>query len=293
MSALVWLKGRITPPSEALISVFDRGFLFGDGVYETGRSYDRCFLYLEEHLARLRHSAAKLRIPVIWKDEDLTRSLTELAQKFQQDNVYFRTILTRGVVEKVGLDVSLKDLTPTLVHVVQELSLKTEEQRGEGITLKTSSVVRNSARSQDPNIKTSNYLNSLLALFDAKDGGRDDAILCDAKGRVTEGTTFSIFGVTKTGEVITPDLSVGILESITRRHVLELSRKRYVTKEGFFKLAEFMECTEIFAVSSIREIIPVREWDGKSFAADGPVWGQLHKDLKDEISRYINAHPKY
>lgn len=292
MASLVYLDGKVGNPENARVSVFDRGFLFGDGIYETGRSYDRCITYLEEHQARLRKSAAKLRIKVPWSDKELKESLFKLASAFGIPNVYFRTIITRGTIDSVGLDVA-ESKGPTLVHVVQELSDKTDALRKKGVKILTSRIVRNSVLAQDPNIKTSNYLNSLLALQEVKDRGGEDAILCDIHGNVTEGTTFSVFGVTTSDVVITPSLEVGILDSITRRHVLGIARKFFKVKEGFFKANEFYNCREAFIVSSIREILPVRALDMMEYGVPGPVTSALYERLKEDIRGYVSTHEKF
>jgi branched-subunit amino acid aminotransferase/4-amino-4-deoxychorismate lyase len=288
MAALVYLNGRITPPEEARVSVFDRGFLFGDGVYETGKSVERCFLYLEEHWARLRRSAGKLQIDLPWPDAELKEGLYATARQFGKPDVYFRTIVTRGQVERVGLEIGARS-APTLVHIIQDLPAP----KTGGVKLLTSQVRRNSAAAQDPNIKTSNYLNSLLALHDVRARGGEDAILCDREGRVTEGTTFSIFGVTRDGRLITPALEVGILDSITRRHVLSLARQSLLVAEGYFELPAFLDCAEVFAAASVRGILPVREWDGMVFPAPGPVSTALQKLLADDIAAYVKRHERF
>src|SRR4051812_39822682 len=104
MSATVFIDGKVTLAEAAKVSVFDRGFLFGDGVYETGKSIDRCFLFLEEHWTRLRRSAKKLLIEVPWSDAELKEGLYSAARAHDRPNVYFRTIVTRGSVDYVGLD---------------------------------------------------------------------------------------------------------------------------------------------------------------------------------------------
>lgn len=290
MDGRVWVNGRISKPEEAVVSVFDRGFLFGDGVYETGRSYGRTPVFLEEHITRLRKSAEKLQITMPWSDEDLRKGLFETAAAFNHSDVYFRTIVTRGPIQRVGLDL-LKDVRPTLVHIVQDLTLASiEKAQQQGVRLVTSSVIRNSAQAQDPNIKTSNYLNSLLALQDAKGKGGDDAIMCDAQGHVTEGTTFAVFGVTKAGTLITPSLNVGILDSITRRHVLALAKDEMKAEEGLMPLSKFHECAEAFIASSVREIVPVKEWDDKKFSSvPGKVTARLQELLKGDIQKYVKT----
>jgi len=292
MNALVNINGIICSAEEAKVSVFDRGFLFGDGVYETGKSLKRCCLFLEEHLERLRRSAGKLQIPFPLSDEEMTDEIYRTAKAFGREDAYFRVILSRGVGLVMGLE-SLEDLKPTLVIIFQPLSEKLDRIRTEGLNIMTSNILRNSAAAQDPNIKTSNYLNSLLAIQEVRARGGEDAIMRDNQGNVAEGTTFSIFGITSDNSLITPSLKVGILDSITRRHVLELGRGLLKVEEGFFQLEQFQECSEVFIASSVREIVPVREWDSHKYALPGTMTEKLKTALKNEIKSYLEMHRKY
>lgn len=291
MDAIVNINGVVQRAEDAKVSVFDRGFLFGDGVYETGKSRDRCFLFLDEHLERLRRSAGRLTIPIPWSDAQLTDWLSATARAFGKPDLYFRMVVTRGPVERVGLDVEAKD--PTFVVIIQNISPTLAAVQSEGVHLATSSVIRNSALAQDPNIKTSNYLNSFLALQDAKRRGASDAIMCDREGHVAEGTTFSVFGVTAGGGLITASLEVGILDSITRRLVLELAKGLLNVREDFFKLNEFQACREVFIASSIREIIPVRQWDNLTYKVPGRYTREIATRLKAQITDYVRTHPKF
>lgn len=292
MKALANINGKILDPEKAKVSVFDRGFLFGDGVYETGRSYGRVFLFLDEHVRRLRKSADRLGIPVPWADTFLIDQLTATARAFGSDNIYFRLIVTRGEITQVGLDVATEK--PTLVILVQDLSKGLSKLWSEGYYLLTSTVRRNSVQSQDPNIKSSNYLNSILALKDAKERGGMDAVLLNGDGKVTEGTTFSIFSVGTDGKLRTPALSVGILDGITRRHILKASEGIVETEEGFYSLEEFQNANEIFIASSVREICPVYRWDEREYTAPGPITLRLHEAYRREVEISIrNSTLKY
>lgn len=291
MDALANINGQIFNPSEAKVSVFDRGFLFGDGVYETGRSYDRAFLFLSEHIQRLRRSAEKLGIPVPWSDSELRQELWKTAQTFGKDNIYFRLIVTRGELDQVGLDISTSK--PTLVILVQNLSEGLTKLRQEGYFLLTSQIIRNSSQAQDPNIKTSNYLNSLLALKDVKERGAMDAVLLNAQGKVTEGTTFSVFSVGKDGILRTPALSVGILDGITRRHILKAAGNFLKTEEGAYSLTEFQSASEVFIASSVREICPVYRWDEKNYPAPGEVTRKLQVAYRAIIKESIGKEEQY
>ncbi len=291
-TALVSLNGSISRPENAKVSVFDRGFLFGDGVYETGESIDRCPVFLEEHFARLRHSAGRLAIPVPWTDTQLKTELFNVLREFGKSHAYFRIIITRGEIAHVGLGEPAIG-NPTRVMLLQEMPANLVDSRAKGVKLLTSTVIRNAIRAQDPNIKTSNYLNSLLALQEVRSRGAEDAIMCDSAGNVTEGTTFAVFGVSG-GKLLTPSLSVGILESITRRHVIDCAGQIGApVEEAVIPLKHFLECQEVFAASSIREILPIREWDGKTFPVPGPVTAKLYDAFRKKISQYISAHEKF
>ncbi|NBT58215.1 branched-chain-amino acid aminotransferase [bacterium] len=290
MKALANIDGKILDPSQAKVSVFDRGFLFGDGVYETGRSYDGVFLFLTEHLKRLRKSADRLGIPVPWEDRYLEEQLTATAKVFGRDNVYFRVIVTRGEVTQVGLDLATDK--PTLVILLQDLSEGLSRLQSEGYYLLTSSVRRNSSKSQDPNIKSSNYLNSILALKDVKERGAMDAVLLNVEGQVTEGTTFSIFSVSQEGKLRTPALSVGILDGITRRHILKASEGIVPAEEGLYSLEEFQNAKEVFIASSVREICPVYQWDNKKYPAPGPMTQKLHEAYRKVVAESIRKGSK-
>ena len=292
MDAVVNLNGELGRPDQMKVSVFDRGFLFGDGVYETGTAYDRCPLFMDEHLTRLRSSARKLAIPVPWSDAEITQRLHDTCKAYGKNELYFRIVITRGVVAELSLE-KLEGLTPTLMIVANGLDTKHYEKlRCEGVSLLTSTIVRNSAMAQDPNIKTSNYLNSLLALQDVRRRGGDDAVLCNAKNNVAEGTTFSIFGVMPSGLLVTPSLEVGILDSITRRHVIKLARPTRDVQESHIPLDEFKKASEVFIASSVREIVPVVKWDDHKYTY-GTVTAELQKALRTEIGYYTESHPKY
>lgn len=285
---LAYLDGVVVDAREAKVSVLDRGFLFGDGVYEAGRSYDGCFLYLEEHWERIRSSCQKMQIDLLWSDEEFTEGLFKVAKVYGDKNIYFRTIITRGANEIISLDLT-KGPKPTLVHLIQPLPAHPHE----GISILTSKIMRNPKPAQDPNIKTTGYLNSLYAYQDIKARGAVEGIMCDANGKVTEGTNFSVFGVTADQKVITPSMDVGILDSITRRHVLAIAKKHFETEQGYYPIEVFHKCSEAFIVSSTREILPIATWDETKYPTPGPVTQKLHELFKTEIVDYVKSHPKF
>ena len=289
MRALANINGKILKPEHAQVSVFDRGFLFGDGVYETGCSYQRTFLFLEDHIHRLRKSAGRLGIPVPWSDDFLKQQLQETAQAFGQDDIYFRMIITRGEVTHVGLDIHTDQ--PTLVILVQELSRELDQLRTRGYHLATSQVRRNPSQAQDPNIKSSNYLNSILALKDVRERGAMDAILLNGEGHVTEGTTFSVFSISPKGILRTPALSVGILDGITRRYILAVAQGICPSEEGAYSLEEFQNAQEVFIASSVRGICPVFQWDEHRYQTPGALTLRLQEAYRKKLDEEVLKSP--
>ncbi len=291
MDALVSINGKILSPENAFISVFDRGFLFGDGVYETGKTVSRCPLFLKDHFDRLKKSAGKLSISFPWTEEFLKNALFSLLKAYGKDNAYFRIYVTRGCIDGVGLE-KFETAAPNLVIFTQPLPTALDATRKAGIRLLTSKIVRNSVKAQDPDIKTSNYLNSLLALQDVRARGADDGVLCDAEGNVAEGTTFSVFGWNEAGELLTPSLDVGILNSITRKYLIEIAKKDTKVIEGCFPLEVFRNCREVFAASSVREIFPIREWDGVKYSGFEKSLA-LHQRFTVAIAEYVKRSEKF
>ena len=283
---LVNVNGQIAPADKQGISPLDRSFLFGDGIYETGRALKRTFVFLEDHLIRFRQSAAKLMIPVPWNNEFLIHQLQETAKRFGTDDLYFRIILTRGTIDEVGLGIFPTE-DPNLVIIVQELPKNIAQMRQDGVTLLTSQIIRNPKRAQDPSIKANNHLNCLLALQEAKGRGYDDAILLNEHHHVAEGTTFSIFGVTDKEEILTPSLDVGILDSITRQHILRITKESFNTKEIATSLDVFQQCSEIWISSSIREVLSVKKWDQKTYPVNAPITQTVYALFQKHLTDYL------
>jgi branched-chain amino acid aminotransferase len=259
LGTLVHIGGRICPPDEAKVSVFDRGFLYGDSVYETvSTMYGRLFA-LAEHLARLERSAARigLRAPA---RATIERAVAETVQTAANPESRVRVMLTRGV-GKLDLDPASAD-DPQLIVVVMPFQPLPPALYQAGASAAIVSVVRNDPRAIDPAIKSGNYLNNVLALGEARRQGAHEALLCAADGSVAEGASSNIFMV-KDGQVRTPGLDVGILEGITRAQVLALARGDGIpTREARLLPAELRGADEAFITSATRGVLPVTRIDG-------------------------------
>lgn len=283
MGTLVHIGGRICPPDQAKVSVFDRGFLYGDSVYETvSTMYGRLFA-LAEHLDRLERSAARigLRAPA---RATIERAVVDTVEAAANAASRVRIMLTRGV-GKLDLDPASADDTQLIVVVMPFQPLPPALYQS-GASAAIVSVVRNDPRAIDPAIKSGNYLNNVLALGEARRQGAHEALLCAADGTVAEGATSNVFMV-KDGEVRTPGLDVGILEGITRAQVLALARANGIpAREARLSPDELRAADEAFITSATRGVLPVTRIDGAVIGGGmpGPITRRLMQ-LLDQLAR--------
>ncbi|RMG12437.1 MAG: aminotransferase [Deltaproteobacteria bacterium] len=264
MATVVNLWGRLVPPEQAVISVFDRGFLYGDSVYEVLRSYRGEPFRMEAHLERLAASAERIALEIPWSRERLTeeirRTLEAAANDREGRESYIRIIVTRGA-GPIGLDPALAE-GPRVLVIVRPLEQPPPEAYQRGVEVAIVGVRRNAKDAVDPAAKTGNYLNNLLALKEARDRGAYEAIMLDAEGRIAEGSTSNVFLV-RGGTLETPALETGILEGVTRREVLSVAEALGVpTRECYLRPEDLKQAEEAFLTSTIREILPVTRVDG-------------------------------
>ena len=274
MITLVCVNGRTTSPEEATVPALDRGFLFGDSVYEVLWGHGGVLVQATEHFARLRASARRIHFEVPGDDALWTRRIEAVAAgagATVDDELYLRLVITRGA-GPLGLAVAA-GLTPTYVIVVAPAHRPSPDERRRGLRARVADRLRVSARALDPGAKTGNYMNNLLALHEAKRAGADDAILLNDAGDVTEATTSNVYLVVD-GRVVTPALDAGILEGTTRSRILALLRAEgRPIEERRVGAAELRRATEVFLSSSVRGVLPVVMLDGAPVGtgALGPV----------------------
>ncbi len=272
MRRLVSLDGRIAAPEAASVSVYDRGFLYGDAVFETLRTYGGVPCALDAHVARLARSAARLRMAVPGGEDGARERIMAAfaaARETPSDDGFARVMLTRGTAP-LGLDMDLAT-TPTLVILVEPLP--PPPAYDVGIRAVTSTTLRAADGTGAAGAKVTSYLASILALADAKAQGAHEAILLDAARRVVEGTTSNVFAV-KDGVIRTPGEEVGLLLGITRALVMDA-----VTVETAVLLPEDLYAAdEVFVTSSIREVVGVVAVDGRPIGGGRPgaVTAQVH-----------------
>lgn len=276
--------GRPLDPAEATVSVFDRGFLYGDSVYETLRTAGGHPIEMTRHLQRLARSAAGIGLEIPFSDAELRAAVAETHAASGNPDSYVRIIVTRGT-GPLQLDPRVTT-TPLLVVLVQALVLPAPALYETGLAVRIVDVHKISARSLDPTLKTGNYLNSIQALRQAAAGAAEDAILCNAAGHVAEGASSNVFMVAG-GELVTPSLETGLLEGITRALVFAMAAELGIPcREAVLLPDQLRAADEVFLTSSIRGPMPVTTLDGQRLG-DGP--GPVTRRVMARYAEYLAA----
>lgn len=269
MTTLVSIDGSILTPEEATVSVFDRGFLYGDSVFEVFRTYGGVPFGFVEHMARLGRSAARALIPLPVSLEQFSREIEETIDATDNDETYVRVVLTRGVGAALGLSPSL-GRKPLRVVMAMDLPPMPTAMYDQGIAVVTYRTERIADHTSASGAKLSNYLISVLATHEAEKAGAAEAIIVDRSGQVIEGSTSNVF-LLERGVLVTPPESAGILMGITRQKVLELAKRRNIPiEERSFGVDALERADEAFITSSIREVAPVVRVDGKTAGGGKP-----------------------
>jgi branched-chain amino acid aminotransferase len=276
MGLLVNLDGVISPT--ATISVLDRGFLYGDSVYEVVRTFNRQTFGLQEHLDRLRQSAAYLYLSVPWSDRQIEQEVAKTLQQAEGEEFYIRIVVTRGADQTINLLPS-PQIQPRLMIVVSAIAPQPQLSET-GLHLKIIDRRRNHQQALSPAAKTGNYLNNILGLLEARQQGADDALMLNPQAEIAEATTSNIWLV-QDGIVKTPSLEAGILHGITRSFLLQILRDRQIPyQETVLKPADVWLADEAFLSSSVRLLMPVNQInDYRLPQCPGPItrylWDQL------------------
>jgi branched-chain amino acid aminotransferase len=276
------IDGVVVGPEAAVVSVYDRGFLYGDAVFEVLRTYRGKPFALVEHVARLLGSARRVAIDLPWDGELLRREITAAIEAAGNDESYVRAMVTRGS-GPLSLDPDTAR-SPRRVILVEPLAPPPREAYVEGIAVVTLRAHRAVDGTDAVGAKVTNYLANLLAIREAKARGAKEAVVVDADGRVVEGATSNVFAVIGS-TLVTPPESAGILAGITRRHVMGLARSTgTVVEERAPSIEELRGAAEVFITSSIRELMPVVKVDGRDVGGGrvGRVVRALHRALREQ-----------
>lgn len=287
------INGVITKAKEAKVTVFDRGFLYGDSIYEVTYSENGYIIFFDEHMERLYNSARLLEMKVFLTREEITNQVLLTLKASGIRRAYIRIILTRGETE-ISLDptISFKN---NLVIIVKPLPEHPQEMYQNGLRLLISTIQRNDKRSVDPSAKSGNYLNNVMAINEAKTKGFDDALMVNAKGLITEGTTFNIWAI-KNSTVYTPKAESGLLEGITREELIKICAKEKIDLNICEITPDFiLNADEVFITSSTRGIMSVAAIEKKSFGEGLHCWPQTKKlmDLYKEHTQNKLTKSKY
>jgi branched-chain amino acid aminotransferase len=292
---LINLNGKMMDPTEARVSVFDRSFLYGDSLYEVVRTYQGKPFRLKEHLIRMEKSAKLCQMRFSQTSAEYEREILRSIEAFRaqpgqsNEDVYVRIVVSRGS-GKIGFGLGNLE-TPTLyVILVEPISLFPNKPFDQGTKLQISSRIRNHPKALDPAMKSGNYLNSLLAYLTAAEEGYDDALMIDQQGFLTEGTTFNLFYI-KRGIVASAPLDVGILDGVTRRAIMNLCIELGLPfREVRFPKQYLYEADEVFVSSSLKEVLPVLDLDGKKIGRGKA--GPITRRLKEAFDRLVQEELK-
>jgi branched-chain amino acid aminotransferase len=278
---LIYLNGALVPKEEARVSVFDHGFLYGDGVFEGIRVYAGKVFRLEEHVARLYESARTLELHVPMEQPEMIDAITRTVAANDKADAYVRVVVSRGPGD-LGIDPA-KCARATVVIVVDAIAMYPREAYDFGIDLVTSSVRRVPMESLDPRVKSLNYLNNILAKLEAKNAGCLEAIILNHHGLVAECTGDNLF-IVKNGRLETPAVTQGALEGITRRVVLEIAAELGIeAQETELALHDVYNADECFLTGTAAEIVPVVSADGRTVGDGRP--GPLTRLIMAEFRR--------
>jgi branched-chain amino acid aminotransferase len=286
MGVFASIDGRVVPGEEARVSAFDNGFAFGDSVYETLRTYGGRPFVLGRHLARLRRSAGRLGFEIPLKDVELRARVEAVLAAAKNPESYFRMIVSRGVGDLSYNFDRVKG--PTIVILVKPWEEFPAEHFAAGIPVSLVSIRRNSRRSLDPAIKTSNLLNNVLATLEAQKQGGFEAILLNLNDEIAEGAGSNVF-VGQGGVLKTPPLDAGILAGITRDLVFELGKQVGVEiREQPLHAGDLMSADEAFITSTLKEVTPICRVDERVIGSGKP--GQLTLRLQAAYREKTRAH---
>lgn len=283
MERLAYVNGEFLPENAAKVSVFDHGLLYGDGVFEGIRAYNRRVFKLDEHLRRFYTSAKAVGLQMPHAPEEMKALILELCRRNQIEDGYIRPIVSRGPGD-LGLDPRRCKQGPTVVIIARPFEPLYGDRYEAGLTLVTSSHRRVPPQCVSPNIKSMNYLNNIMAKMEANAAGADEALLLDLDGQVSEASADNFF-VVRDEALMTPP-RVSILHGVTRATVMEIAQELgYPTREEFFTLFDVFDADEAFITGTAAEVGPVVQVDGRTIGdgKPGPITKQITARYRDLV----------
>ncbi|MGH9870544.1 MAG: branched-chain-amino-acid transaminase [Candidatus Polarisedimenticolia bacterium] len=277
-SVSIFLNGEfVDSRDKALVPLYDHGLLYGDGVFEGIRAYNGRIFRMRDHMDRLYHSARAIMLEIPYTKEELGELLLETVRRLGLDEAYIRLIVTRGPGD-LGID-PRKCPKPAVYIIAGRIALYPTEKYAKGLRCTVSSTRRNRPDCLNPQIKTLNYLNNILAKIEAIQAGVDEAIMLNDSGYVAEGAADNIW-VLQEGVLCTPPTHVGILEGITRKVLMEICEENGIPwREKNMVVHDLVKADEIFLCGTGAELVPVVEIDGRVIGSGkpGPVFERMLK----------------
>ncbi len=273
MRGAVYVNGKITPADQAVVPVYDHGFVYGEGVYETLRTYNRVPFLYERHMRRLRRSADALDLPVPCDDRELLASIeaTMAAGGLKpalSDEAYIRVLLTRGVGD-LTYDIAVTPI-PTLVIISKPFVPPPARVFNDGIRISLVDIMRNHPASVNPAIKSNNLLNNAMAMQAAYRTGAEEALMCNYRGELSECSQANFFLV-RGGVALTPKTSAGLLDGVTRTFMFEVGKDVGIdVREEVLHPKDLETADEMFLTSTTRELSPVVRVDSRVVGSGRP-----------------------
>ncbi len=280
MTQWIYLAGEFVTKENAKVSVYDHGFLYGDGIFEGIRIYNGNIFKCKEHLDRLYDSAKSIDLTIPLSYEEMEQALIETIRKNELRDGYIRLVVSRGFGD-LGLD-PRRCKRASVIIIVEQLAIYSEEDYRNGLKVVSVSTRRNIPDALNPKIKSLNYLNNILVKIQANLAGVGEAIMLNAQGYVAEGSGDNIF-IVKNGSIVTPPTYIGALDGITRRAIIDISKKLgYEVREEPFTLHDVYVADEVFLTGTAAEVIAVREADGRVIGEGkaGPITLHLLEEFR-------------
>ena len=278
----IYLNGKLVDKKDAKVSVFDHGFLYGDGVFEGIRSYGSLVFKLKEHIDRLFESAHSIMLKIPLSKKEMTQAVIKTLKANGLKDAYVRLVISRGEGD-LGLDPRKCKGHETVVIIADKIALYPKKLYDKGIEIITVPTIRNICEALNPQIKSLNYLNNILAKIEAINSGCQEALMLDHLGYVAECTGDNIF-VVKKGELYTPPQCMGTLRGITRDAILDIARKKKIpTHEHVLTRHELFISDECFLTGTAAEVVPVVKVDGRVIGDGKP--GKTTKAITNEFKK--------
>jgi len=281
----VFSGGQFVSKENAVVSVYDHGFLYGDGIFEGIRVYDGNIFRLEEHLNRLYESAHSIMLDIPYTKEEMVRIIVETIRKNELLSAYIRVVVSRGM-GNLGLDPTSCS-QPRVIVIAEALTMYPKELYEKGLRIASVATRRNRPDVLSPQVKSLNYLNNILVKLEANQAGVDEALMLNEQGYVTEGSADNIF-IVKNNTIITPPIYLGALEGITRNAIIDLATKNgYELKETPFTRHDVYVADEVFLTGTAIEVIAVIEVDQRKISDGKP--GRVTNHLLSEFRQLVTT----